>query len=144
MDYLWNLSNTYYGYDLHRTTEWLLTGGVKAGKLLDQGDMFYSINLGAQFRKNISNDWSFFIEPQFAFFTDRYDNNENYGSLNIYEVDPGANLLVGLYFRMGQPKMQILEHENDILGNSWRHVMVQVGCSIMKSVTIIHMRHVTG
>ena len=119
LDYLWNLSNTYYGYDLHRTTEWLLTGGVKAGKLLDQGDMFYSINLGAQFRKNISNDWSFFIEPQFAFFTDRYDNNENYGSLNIYEVDPGANLLVGLYFRMGQPKMQILEHENDILGNSY-------------------------
>lgn len=114
LDYLWNLSNTYYGYDLHRTTEWLLTGGIKVGQLLDQGDLFYAANLGVQFRKNIANDWSFFIEPQFAFFSDKYDNNETF-----YEVDPGANLLVGLYFRMGKPKMMILDQQNQILGNSF-------------------------
>ena len=118
LDYLWNLSNTYYGYDLHRTTEWLLTGGAKVGKLLEQGDLFYAVTLGAQFRKNIANDWSFFIEPQFAFFTDKYDNNETF-----YEVDPGANLLVGLYFRMGNPKMQILDQQNQILGNSYFQAM---------------------
>ena len=120
LDYLWNLSNTYYGYDLNRTDEWLLTMGVKAGRLISgyqksegsHSDYIGSVNMGLQYRKNIANDMSFFIEPQFAFFSDKYDGQTSY-----YEVDPGLNLLVGLYFRMGQPKMRILESENEILKN---------------------------
>jgi len=120
LDYLWNLSNTYYGYDVHRTEEWLLTMGVKGGRLFSgyaksegsHSDYIGSVNLGLQYRKNIANDMSFFIEPQFAFFSDKYD-----GKTTFYEVDPGLNLLVGLYFRLGQPKMQILESENEILKN---------------------------
>lgn len=120
LDYLWNLSNTYYGYDLHRTDEWLLTMGVKGGRLFSgyqksegsHSDYIGSVNLGLQYRKNIANDMSFFIEPQFAFFSDKYD-----GKTSFYEVDPGLNLLVGLYFRLGQPKMQILDSENEIIQN---------------------------
>lgn len=112
LDYLWNLSNTYYGYDTHRTDEWLLTAGVKGGKLLKQGDLFGSVNLGLQYRKNIANDMSFFVEPQFAFFSDQYDNNSTFN-----EVDPGLNLLVGLYFRMGQPKMDIYRENHRLFEN---------------------------
>lgn len=120
LDYLWNLSSTYYGYDLHRTDEWLLTMGVKGGRLFSgyqksegsHSDYIGSVNMGLQYRKNIANDMSFFIEPQFAFFSDKYD-----GKTSFYEVDPGLNLLVGLYFRLGQPKMQILESENEIIKN---------------------------
>ncbi len=120
LDYLWNLSNTYYGYDLHRTDEWLLTMGVKGGRLFSgyhksegsHSDYIGSVNMGLQYRKNIANDMSFFIEPQFAFFSDKYD-----GKTTFFEVDPGLNLLVGLYFRLGQPKMQILESENEIIQN---------------------------
>jgi|GEM_PF-2057838 hypothetical protein len=118
LDYLWNLSSTYYGYDLHRTDEWLLTGGIKGGRLLrSKGPLFGSINLGLQYRKNIANDMSFFIEPQFAFFSDQYDDNATF-----YEVDPGMNLLVGLYFRLGRPKMQILDSQNEIIKNGFMQV----------------------
>lgn len=118
LDYLWNLSNTYYGYDLHRTDEWLLTGGIKGGRLLRSGgDLFGSINMGLQYRKNIANDMSFFLEPQFAFFSDQYDDNAEF-----FEVDPGMNLLVGLYFRLGQPKMQILDSQNEIIKNGFFQV----------------------
>jgi len=120
LDYLWNLSSTYYGYDLHRTDEWLLTFGAKAGRLFSgyeksegsHSDYIGSVNMGLQYRKNIANDMSFFVEPQFAFFSDKYDGQKSY-----FEVDPGLNLLVGLYFRLGQPKMQILDSENEIIQN---------------------------
>lgn len=112
LDYIWNLSSTYYGYDTHRTDEWLLTAGIKGGKLLNEGDLFGSVNLGLQYRKNIANDMSFFVEPQFAFFSDQYDNNRTFN-----EVDPGLNLLVGLYFRMGQPKMDIYRENHRLVDN---------------------------
>lgn len=142
LDYLWNLSNTYYGYDRHRTDEWLLSVGLKGGRLLNadksegsKSDQVGSVNLGLQYRKNIANDMSFFVEPQFAFFSDRWDNTKSF-----YEIDPGLNLLVGLYFRVGQPKMQIFWEDNKILDNTF----FQVFGGSAHSTKVFHFTSLSG
>lgn len=113
LDYVWNLSNTYYGYDLHRANEWLLTMGAKAG-MVSGHDIFGAAQMGLQYRKNIANNMSFFIEPQFAIFSDDYDRSSTF-----HDVDLGLNALVGLYFRLTKPQLQVLEENGSLLANSF-------------------------
>ncbi|MBQ0057154.1 MAG: hypothetical protein KBT20_05810 [Bacteroidales bacterium] len=113
LDYVWNISNTYYGYDLHRKNEWLLTMGGKGG-MVSGHDIFVAAAMGLQYRKNIANNMSFFIEPQFTIYSDNYDKRTSF-----HDVDPGMNALIGLYFRLTKPQMDVLDEDGGLLANSF-------------------------
>lgn len=105
LDYMWNLSNTYYGYDLSRKQEWLLTLGGKYGWNFNHSNKSMGgASLGIQYRKNVSDNMSFFLEQQYLIMSDDYDDSGSF-----HEVDPMLNLLVGLYFRTGHPHFDIVD-----------------------------------
>jgi len=135
-DYLFNISNFYYGYDLSRENEWLLTMGLHAGMTQNKPGTRDSIDvvhqtgatlgwvgthLGLQYRKNISNDMAFFMESQFEL-----NSNNSDGISNAYHVDPSLNLLVGLIYRLGEPKRNIARNYDEANMKWYNNTFIQL------------------
>lgn len=150
MDYMWNLSNFYYGYDLSRQNEWLLTVGIQGGtsQLKEQsaskypttenGDLvkpvkfgkygFGGAHLGVQYRKNLSNDLAFFMETQFMI------NSDNWNAINNqYDMDWGVNGLIGLTYRLGAPKRTIEVRPDSVKYNFLDNTFIQMYGGVSKT-----------
>ena len=105
LDYQWNLTNFYYGYDAHRKWEWLATVGLNGG-LIDWNQegfkwkrYFYGGQVGLQLRHTLSPYVSLYVEPQYKATSPLYDNRYEPGNY----VDDGFNIQVGLVTRLSSP-----------------------------------------
>lgn len=112
LDYLWNLSNHYFGYDPARSWELLAVAGATAGwavahdlpSRLYEGmekaptQQYFQGQIGLQVRKTLSPHLSAFVEPTFYVAQSNYDFFEN-GS----DLDDGIALKAGLAYRLSGP-----------------------------------------
>lgn len=128
-DWLWNVTNFYYGYDRTDIFNWSLVMGfvggftqTTAGGPLTQpradGSHIYTsekyrsyaigqngkvigIGVGLQARKHISPNFSFFVEPRYNLVSDSYD-----GGMNKYGWDLYPSLFTGFgYHIIGQNRL---------------------------------------
>lgn len=106
MDFQWNLSNLFGGYDPQRDWEWLTTIGVSGGlsRYLDDGSWrkFYGGQIGLQLRHTLSPYVSIYVEPQYKAVSPLYDSQWDLGNI----VDDGLSLQVGLITRLSSPWKQ--------------------------------------
>lgn len=76
LDYLWNLSNHWYGYDPSRSWEWLLMAGGSYGWTTDRlapTRRFWQAEMGLQLRKTLSPRLSAMVEPYYYISDNDYD-----------------------------------------------------------------------
>jgi hypothetical protein len=101
LDYQWNLTNYWKGYDPSRKFEWLATVGILGGLINYEGNYrkFYGGQVGLQLRHTLSPVLSLYIEPQYKAASSLYDNHWEYGNL----VDDGLAVQVGLIARLSSP-----------------------------------------
>lgn len=102
-DYLFNLSNYWFGYDPSRSLEALVTAGVTGGlSAADQhrasSEGYLQGQFGLQLRKTLSPRLSLFVEPFYYLATDQYDFYTN-GA----DFDDGMGLKAGLQMRLTPP-----------------------------------------
>ncbi len=101
LDYQWNLSNYWYGYNPTRKFEWLATVGLTGGIVeLDAAHRrFYGGQVGLQLRHTLSPRLSLYIEPQYKAVSPLYDHAWERGNI----VDDGLAMQVGLITRLTSP-----------------------------------------
>lgn len=101
LDYQWNLSNYWRGYDPKRKFEWLATVGLTGGAVHyeDQHRRFNGGQVGLQLRHTLSPVVSLYIEPQYKALSPLYDNHWELGNI----VDDGLAVQVGLVTRLSGP-----------------------------------------
>jgi len=134
VDYLWNLTNLYYGYDREDIFNISLALGMVGGFTTHTGGRFvneyeqdyiflnnkyrnYTIGqngkvigfgIGVQARKHVSPNFSFFIEPRYNIVSDTYD-----GGKNKYGWDIFPSLYTGFgYHITGQNRLIETGNEN--------------------------------
>ena len=101
LDYLWNFTNTWFGYDPARSVEMLLVTGGTFGQAKSDGlpskDIWQG-QLGMQVRKTLSPRLSAFIEPYYYVANNDYDYYRN-GA----DYDDGLGVKAGLLVRATGP-----------------------------------------
>lgn len=104
MDYQWNLSNFWYGYNPARKFEWLATVGLTGGivEIAEAHRRFYGGQVGLQLRHTLSPRLSLYIEPQYKAVSPLYDHTWKRGNI----VDDGLALQVGLITRLSSPQRE--------------------------------------
>lgn len=103
-DYLWNLSNHWFGYDPARSWEWLLMAGGSWGFVDNRSGAhrnFWMGQLGFQVRKTLSPSLSAFVEPYYYVADTEYDMYHN--GVNL---DDGVGVKAGLVLRISKPWRQ--------------------------------------
>lgn len=103
-DYLWNLSNHWFGYDPARSWEWLLMAGGSWGFVDNRSGAhrnFWMGQLGFQVRKTLSPSLSAFVEPYYYVADTEYDMYHN-----GVDIDDGVGVKAGLIFRLSKPWRQ--------------------------------------
>ena len=101
VDYQWNLSNYWGGYNPGRRFEWLATVGLTGGVVDYEGSYrnFYGGQIGLQLRHTLSPWVSLYVEPQYKAASPRYDGYWELGNI----VDDGLMVQVGLITRLTSP-----------------------------------------
>ena len=154
IDYQWNLTNFYLGYDASRRWEWLATVGLSAGALdwNDEGyhRFFYGGQVGVQLRHHLSPYVSLYVEPQYKASSPLYDLRYETGNY----VDDGLALQVGLITRLTSPyrhdvygkgahgALTALGHGSAAAASSLGHGIVSAGSWLGRS--FVRMGHCIG
>lgn len=133
LDYLWNLTNYYGGYDRTRRFNLSLATGITAGlaqadenleivegltgtTMFDQkyereillGERgFVGFHIGPHFQYAISPRISLFAEPRLSIYSDGYDMGSNF-----HDVDLGGSLLAGMAFSLTGPYTNMKDTSN--------------------------------
>lgn len=146
-DYVWNLSNFYGGFNPYRKNEFLLTVGALGGtsvaddteSQLSVYDMknpatitkhyYYGGHMGLQWRMNVTNRASFFLEPQIALISDHFDAMHNYTSM-----DPDFNVNAGLNYRLSGQYMKTSMRVDSVDNQSF-NPFVQMFVGVNRIVT---------
>lgn len=72
IDYMWNATNTFHGYNPgERPCELITTLGVNRNKLNGRG-AFYGLNASVKGVLHVNKIWGFFVEPQLRYYKDVY------------------------------------------------------------------------
>ncbi|MBR5714962.1 MAG: outer membrane beta-barrel protein [Bacteroidales bacterium] len=101
IDYQWNLSNYWLGYNPARRFEWLATVGLTGGAAKYEGKFrrFYGGQVGLQLRHTLSPWVSLYVEPQYKAMSPLYDGYWELGNI----VDDGLAVQVGVLTRLTGP-----------------------------------------
>lgn len=121
-DWIWNLTNLYFGYDREDIWNFSLLMGAQAGFIrttaggrIETNDKYRShtygghkgyakvlgVGIGLQARKFISPNFSFFVEPRYNLTNDSYD-----GGMNQFGWDLFPSLYTGFgYHLVGQNRL---------------------------------------
>ena len=101
LDYLWNLSNHWFGYDPSRSYEWLFVIGGQVGRVYNRGNApknYIGGQVGLQVRKTLSPHISLFAEPYYYATTTDFDY-----ARNCVNLDDGIGIKVGFISRLTAP-----------------------------------------
>lgn len=97
IDYLWDMSNYYYGYNEARPWSLSYVAGVDLGQTkIGNSYLSYGVHTGLQLRGNLSPRTFFYIEPQLLI-------NTNEGSNTWHRVDVNSEVQIGLGARVTSP-----------------------------------------
>ena len=101
LDFLWNFTNTWFGFDPARSLEALLVAGGSFGAVncdVKSSEMVWQGQLGLQLRKTLSPHVSAFVESYYYVSDPDYDYYQN-GA----DFDDGVGLKAGLLVRVTEP-----------------------------------------
>jgi hypothetical protein len=101
LDYLWNFTNTWFGFNPGRSLEYLLVAGGSFGVVKSEGRTSHNVwqgQLGLQVRKTLSPHLSAFVEPYYYVSDPDYDYYQN-GA----DFDDGIGVRTGLLVRVTGP-----------------------------------------
>lgn len=119
LDYMWNITNTFHGYDPNRKAEIISTLGVNRSKLNRNRGAFWGLNASLKGVWHVSDMFNLFLEPQIRI----------YGNDYVDEVTPVLNkdmltsVLLGLGYRLNNVSQQTLESEEYYADNSFLNDM---------------------
>lgn len=99
LDYLWNLSNYFYGYNESRPWTWSYLVGLNVGANGESAlvsPYYAGLHTGIQLRANLSPRTYIFAEPRIAAYT-------NESSADWHKVDVRSHILFGMGARLTSP-----------------------------------------
>lgn len=96
IDYLWNLSNTFRGYNPDRRTELIGALGVNGGVRSERKQVYFGGNVSLKGVWHVDKVWGLFLEPQLRLYPDNFCK-EMSTPLNL---DATASLTAGLQMQM--------------------------------------------
>ena len=91
LDYMWNATNTFHGYDPNRRAELITTLGANYNKLSGRGG-FIGLNASVKGLFHIDDMWSIYVEPQIRMYKDSYVD----GTTPVFGNDLIASLMAGV------------------------------------------------
>lgn len=98
VDYLWDISNYYFGYKISRPWSFSLISGFNFGESSTSADTYFyqGIHVGMQARVNLTPRTYLYLEPHLSIYTN--DNNNQ-----LYKVDVSNNTYLGIGSRITSP-----------------------------------------
>lgn len=98
IDFLWDMSNFYFGYSESRPWSLSLLSGVDFGRLStnSRSYTYKGVHAGLQVRANISPRTFFFLEPRLSAYT-------NANRDRLYKIDVNGNVSLGVATRITSP-----------------------------------------
>ena len=94
LDYMWNATNTFHGYNPDRRAELITTLGVNYNRLNKRGG-FVGLNASVKGVYHIDNMWGVFVEPQLRLYKDDYVA----GTTPTFGSDLVASVLAGIQLK---------------------------------------------
>ena len=133
LDYMFNLTNAFRGYDPQRRVEILASAGLNGTSHLQNGKLFVGGNVGLKSLWHVNDLLGLYIEPQARFYESDALPTANFA---FGKFDMMASMLAGVQFTMNgyRPGKNVAEYEEDE-----RHSFVSVAAGLGTSAEVLSL-----